>query len=547
MVIADWSEFIGAYLQPDPKRLPPGIGVSAQNMRIGFADLRGWGSNDVVVTTGGATPLISAYRMGRTTISDTASWIQWTTDVDVARSLIPTDTTEEIYFTGAGAPQLTDNVIGLPAAPGPASTRTLGIPAPASAMATPTVAVAGAATNETRVYVDTFVNDKGRESAPGIGVTVVVAGGSTMDITGLAAVPSGNHGINLRRIYCSTDGGDYLQIVEQLATLTTSSDTLARGNVLQSGGDTSKPAWLVPPSTMIGIISLWNGMLGGFSGKSYMVCEPGKPWAWPVEYQDALPDDIVGTGKWSQNWVALTTACPYILNGAGPLNIGYTPVAFQEACVSKRSVVSMPGGVAWASQHGLCFIGDSGPVLVTDGIISTEQWEAMVPSTIVGSHYHRYYVGFYNDGTSKGFLIDPLNPQGGIIFLSQGAQGVFFDTLSGRLYIQDTGNVIRRWNKGATQQAVTFKTGVKRTPYLTNPGYGLLVANEPVSVALTLWANVLQPNGTFVWTSVFTKTVTSGQPFTLPGGYSAQEFQAQFVTTGPLQGFLLVEDASDLA
>jgi len=543
VLIAAWSNFLGCNRKLHPKRLGEGVGVDAVNLRLGFADLRTWREASVVVTTGGATPLISAYRMNRSVASDTSAWIQWITDVDVVRSLNPNDSTEEIYFTGDGVPKRTDNVLGLPAAPGPAATRTLGIPKPTAAMAA-TILSAGSGTDQTRAYVDVFRNNLLRPGAPGLPVTIVCKPDATVTLGTFDPVPGGYPDVTLRDIYVSVDGAEYRRC-NQIGVGTASVvDTGARGDVMESGGS-GKPAWEMPPSGLKGLIELYNGMLGGFVGKQFAVCEPGKPWAWPVEYQDTVFDDIVGTAKWGQNWVLLTTSSPVVLRG-GPLLFDKQTVELQQACVSKRSVVGMGNGVAWASPEGLCFVGDGGPRILTEKILSPEQWAALVPSTITGSRIERYYFGAYNDGTAKAFLIDPNDPAG-IIFLTQGARGVFYDPISDRLYLQDTGNVIRRWNhpSGALLTG-TFKTEVKRHPQPTNPGYAMIVADGPVSVAFKLYAAVLQPDQTTVWTLMFSRTVTSGEPFSLPSGYLAQDFQVEVQTTGPVQGVLLAEDVADL-
>lgn len=543
MLIAAWINFIGAVPKVTPRKLGDGFGVNASNLRLGFGDLRGWNASLYVQTTGGATPLKSMYRMNAAAISDTDYWLQWTTDVNVVRSLIASDTTEEIYYTGDGVPKRTNNVIGLPGAPGPAAWRTLGIPAPSSAL-TAAVLVAGGAPNETRVYVDTFVNDQGRESAPGLTYTIVVAGGSTMTLNAFAAAPGGYPDLTLRRIYVSTDGGEYQRVVEIAIATTTTTDALARGAVMQSGGDVDKPAWLMPPSTLSGLIGLHNGMIGGFFGKSYAVCEPNKPWAWPVEYQDVVFDDIVGTGKWLQNWLILTTAFPVLITGSSPLSLSQQPLPRNWACRSKRSIVSLGHGVVWASQNGLAYIGQNGQAILTENILSTEQWAAMNPSTMFGSKLENYYVCFYNDGADKAFLIDPLNPTG-IIYINPAARAAYYDNLSDRLYLSIAGNIVMRWGGGAAAPA-TFKTGIKRHPYPANPSHGMLVADEPVSAVVTVWANKLQAGGAYAWTVVFTGTVVSGQEFPMVGNYSAFEFQAEITTTGPVQGFLLAEDPMDL-
>lgn len=547
MLIASWSNFFGANRQLTSRRLPDGIGVECSNLRPGFADLRGWKGAQTVVTTGGATPLISAYRMDRAVISDVAEWLQWTSDVDVVRSLVANDTSEEIYYTGDGAPKLTNMVLALPTASVPAASRPLGIPKPTVAM-TATRLVVGTGASENRVYVDTFYSSTGRESAPGVPTSFVDLGGTTVTLSAFGSVPSGYPDVTIRRIYCSTDGGDFLLVAEQPASTATCVDSLGRGGVLQSGGRDDKPAWEEPPSNLSGLIGLWNGMIGGFFGKSWAVCEPYKPWAWPVLYQNAVFDDIVGTGKWLQNWLVLTTGQPYLVAGSAPASMNDQPMTFDQACASKRSIVSMGHGVCWASPRGLCYVGEGvAPTIITDGILSAEQWEAMSPSTMIASRYERFYACFYNDGSLKGFLIDPRNPTS-IIDLTQGARGCYFDPISERLYLQDVGNVIRRFNHpSASALTVGFKTGSTRHPYPTNPGAAMLVANEPVSVVFTLFANLQQTNGTYVWTQVFQRTVTTGVPFTLPGGYLAQEFQVSVSTSGPLQGILLAEGMEDLA
>lgn len=548
MMLAAWSDFNGANLRLHPLRLADGIGVFAQNMRLGSADLRALNAPATAVATGGATPLISAYRMNAGVVSDTADWLRWITDVDVVRSLIATDSTEEIYYTGDGAPKTTDNVLGLPAAPGPAAWRYLGIPAPATQMGAPTVLVAGSGTTETRVYVDTYVNDRDRESAPGITRTVSVLAGSTMTIPSLSSVPGGRPDITLRRIYCSTDGGDYRLVVEQAASTTTATDSLARSYVMASGGDASRPAWLEPPTSLAGLISLHNGMIGGFTGKRYAVCVAGKPWAWPVEYQETLPFDIVASAKWLQNWLILTKAQPYLVTGSSPDNLSNTPLPFKQSCVSKRSAVGMGHGVAWAGPRGLCYVGEGGARIVTDGILTQAQWEAMVPSSIIGAMWERFYIGFYNDGAAKGFMIDPRDQGMGIVYLTQGANGAYLDPLSDRLYLLDTGNTIKRWHpsSGTSALSATFKTGIKRLNRMSNAGVGLVIADSPISVALTVWAYIQQADGSFAWTVVLSSTVTAGQAFMMPSGYMAQQYQAQLVTSGPVQGFMLAEDVDDL-
>ena len=65
--------FLGANTQKNPKtNLPEGVGVDARNMDTTHSDLRGLLAADVSHTlTGVGSQQISAYRLGRNTVSDT--------------------------------------------------------------------------------------------------------------------------------------------------------------------------------------------------------------------------------------------------------------------------------------------------------------------------------------------------------------------------------------------------------------------------------------------------------------------------------------------
>lgn len=537
MLIAAVSNFLGAASEVHATRLPDGIGVTANNLRLGGADLQPWNAASVVHSLPGlGAQQASIYRMGRDTTSDISYWLSSVNDVDYVRSLIASDTSERTYYTGETEPRVTDNVLGLTGTPYPSAFRTLGVPAPSTQMAA-ALGTAGSGPTETRVYLDTFLTDKGEESAPNsLPTSINVLGGSTVNLSSLAAVPGGSHGINRRNIYVST-GGEYQFVLQQLVALTTATDSGNRGAVLQSGGSTSHPAWLVPPTDLKGLIELWNGMVGGFSGKSYRVCEPFKPWAWPIEYEGIVPDTIVGTGKWAQNWLILTTARPRVASFTSPGSMGADrPVDMNQSCLAKRSIVSHPHGVTWASPDGMCYVGSARAAgILTEGIFTPAQWRALVPSSMICTVLEGWLYCSYDPGSGrKAFLLDPVNPRG-VINLDQGALGTFYDPVSDRLYLLDTGNQIRKWDSGSAL-TVTFKTKTFRHPYETNPGV-LQVVADSFPWTVKLWSDgVLKA----------TVTAANGEPYRLPAGYLARNFQLEASGTGRLQGLVLAEETADL-
>lgn len=538
-VLIALQQFVGANTQRNPKEpLGPGIGVDARNLDPSHADFRGLKAANVVHTlTGLATQQISAYRFGRDTESDTQYWLTSSRDVNWVRSLIALDTTERTYWTDGVKPRYTDNtMLGTP--PYPTGSVTLGVPAPAAAMVA-TNTTPGTGPDETRLYLDTFLRPNGDESAPNPNVTsITVPGGTVVTLNSFAPVPGGSHGITKRRIYCSTSGSEFLRVAEiTTGTASYADDGSSRGAVLGTGGSSSRPTWLEPPDTLVGLIELWSGMIGGHLGKSLRICVPDFPHAWPIEYEYIVPHTIVGTAKFGNTWVAVTTGNPYLLTGSRPGSMQQQPVMFDQAGVGKRSVVSVKHGVCYASKDGLCYIGTNGPPRVlTAPFIDTATWQSLVPSSIIGAHWRGWYLGFYFDGVNRrGFMVNTLDPQG-VIWLDQGAYGVFEDSISGSVYLLDSSYRIRKWYTGSLLTA-SFKTAKTRASHETNPSRALVVGTDYTGASLKVYADD---------TLRHTQSLSSREPFWLPGGYVGRDFQLELSGTGPIEAALLAEETVDL-
>jgi hypothetical protein len=538
MLLIDLRTMRAANAAINPKLLPAGTGADARNLDISQGDFRGMRGLLLAHTlTGVVSQAASIYRMGRDTASDTAYWLATTADADYARSLLATDPTERTYITGGGGvPRYTDNTY-LGTAPYPTATVSLGVPAPTGGM-TLTLGTPGTGPTETRTYTQTFLRANLDESAPDTTAsTIDVPGGSTVDITGLPAAPGGSHGITLRRIYVSTGTTEFQRLASQaVATTTATDDGVTRGEILQTGGSTSKPTWLTPPDAGFGMIELWGGMHGMLEGKAYRVCVQFNPHAWPVEYRRQVPDTIVGSAAWGENWLLATTGLPRVVNGSTPAGMIARPiVGFKQACVSKRSVKSVGHGVCWASNDGLAYHGQRGTKILTDGILTKAQWRALVPSTITGASWGRWYIGFYNDGTRRSFMIDTVEPAG-IIWSDVAGYGVFEDSISETLFVLGASNIIRKWDYG-TQMEATYKSAVYAVPSEANAGCVRIVASA-YPVRFTLWADEE--------IITYQMDVFDDEPVRLPGGYVARNFQVQIQAKGPVEGVFVGTEFADL-
>lgn len=562
--------FLGENRALHPLAIPEGVGVTSLNQKPGRGDLRPWKAPLTVANVPSGRDTI--YRMGRYAPSDTATWLSWPTTVHAVRT--PGDVTdqyERTYYTGDGVPKWTDS-LKLQVAP-----RLLGVPAPStapvvSATGNPYTSVAtalivgevytilttgttnftlvGAANSspgtvftatgvglgtgtasyipdalETRYYVYTYVTDIGEEgppSAPSAAVSCPLD--STASISSLSAPPSGNYGITLTRIYRTQTGssGTEFYFVKQIsATAGSTSESILGANL---GEVLATTTWLPPDSTMTNLTGLWNGMLAGIVGRAIRFCEAYVPYAWPVAYE-VLPgtDRPVSMAAYGQTLVVGTDGKPILITGGSPDAMDEQPVEFLQACVAAKSMVSTGHGVAWASPDGLAYVGAGGPRLLTQDVMTRDDWQALVPSTIVGAFFEGRYFGFYNNGSAKGFCVDPANPQG-MYFFDFGTTALYVDDQQDALFTL-SGTNVQKWDNGSSL-TYTFKSKPLR---LEKPVVGFAwgqVQADAYPVTFKLYADTGLKH---------TQTVASDRPFRLPGGYYGTIFNIEMSGTAAVQ------------
>ena len=544
--------FAGENRALHPTLLPDVQGVVSLNQKPGRGDLRSWLQPLTVATVPSGRK--SIYRMGRDVANDATYWLSWTSrPVHAVRGFDPADTTERTYFTGDGAPKVTDNLAldGTDPQNNPASTRPLGIPAPATRPTVTTVAGGTSTQNQTVFYVYTYVNDWGWESAPSPpSAANTRKTDDTATIGGFAAVPAGNYGVNRRRIYRTATGASgateffFLREIA-IGDSSTTDDNRTLGEVLPT------TTWLPAPGVPVGagactegnlthLTALWNGMLAGISGNAVRVCEPYVPYAWPAEYDIVPPDGKpVGLGVFGQALLVLTTGRPLLVAGSTPEGMDQTPLDLPQGCVSARSIVSMGAGVAWASEDGLCWYGSGGARILTAGLMTRKDWQALAPSSIVGRLYEGLYFGSYStDGgaTRAGFMVNLGDPNAGIYFLDTGYEGMHFDELLDQLYVLDGANV-RRWDAGAAGMTWRFRSKLHRAPRPLCFAAGEVSA-DAYPVTMRVWGDGVLRH---------TQTVANRQAFRLPAGFMAVEWQIELEGTGAVQSAAIATSIAELA
>ena len=512
----------------------------AVNAKLLYGNLTPYKAARTIITPTKAGVKKTIYRWGENLSDETTYWFTWTTDVDVVRAPIDSDVTERTYFTGDGYPKKTDSSLYSSGGTDyPMNAYKLGVPAPASA---PSATVSGNPTNASDValsvaYVVTYVSIWGEESAPS-GPTAVVSyrAGQTVNLTAIPVAPGGNYNITHKRIYRSNSGskGTAYQLVTEIGIATTSyADSKTS---IELGETVATWGWAEPPDTMQGLKLLANGFGIGFSGNTLYPSEPFALYAYPVAYQLSTESPIVGIGVFGQSAFIGTKGNPYVVTGSDPATLSMIKLEANQACVSKRSIVSMNGGVVYASPDGLFLVNSGGINPLTINILSRDDWQAYKPESIHAYEIDGRYIAFYDTGTTQGSLIFNLYGETPSFSVSTVyATAGYSDRLRDALYLA-IGSAISRWDDGSTNLTFTWKTKKFRAPRPICPSIAKIEAvGYPVTFKM-YGDSVLK----------FTKTVNNKNTFRLPAGFKAQTFEFQFEASSQINRFNVAETTKEL-
>jgi hypothetical protein len=471
----------------------------------------------------------SIYRFGQDINEDGRYWFEFQSDVDIVRGQIAGDTEERTYFTGDGVPKKTNNTLALSGGSAyPIAAYTLAVPRPASA---PTASVSGAGNGvpEDRVYIFTYVTGWGEESQPSNASNqAAVSFGQSVSLSGLLVPPAGAHNIATKRIYRSVAGSssaEYLFVAEIPAAQTTYTDTKLAEDL---GEVCPSIDWAAPPDGLKGLCSGPNGMGAGFVGHDVYLWAPFRPFAFPVKYMSTVSFPVVGLSWMDTTLAILTTGKPSFYQGTDPGAMAEVHSDITQACVSKRSIVSMNGMVLYASPDGLVKLSPGESGVITEKLFAKENWQALKPETIAGYSWEGKYVGFFDSPTlgKGGFIFDPkAPPETAFSFHDVWASAGYTDLLRDTLYLV-VGNELHAWYAGA---GLTYEWRSKKFS-MPQPIWFACAKVRAEAYPVTLQVvgelrdTALMENRSGTgWTTtisggqmVHTRTVTSSDPFRLP-------------------------------
>ena len=370
-----------------------------------------------------------------------------------------------------------------------------------------------AADVRSRAYVYTYVSASGEEGPPSPVSNIVDVGfGQQVDLSGMSVGPAGSYDIQDKFIYRAEDG-DYQFTGEVVLAVTIFADTVEEADL---GEILPSTEWLAPPTDMIGMIMLKNGIGAGFTGKDLYLSEPYQPHAYPERYRQTTDYAIVAIAGVGTDIIVATEGTPEAVTAYDPGTASSNKIEFEGtgACVSKRSMVDMGNIAMWAAPDGIAAVGAGFAKIITRGLLDPDDWKAFTPSSIHAYRWRGRYVGFYDTGVVQGgFIFDPRQGEENWILLDDYATAGYYDEVVGDLYLQ-IGDDIVLFNGGTASLDQTWKGGLHR---VTSASFsvGKVEANG-YPVTLSLISDSVTRH---------TETVADGEPFRMPNNYLADEHE----------------------
>ena len=428
--------FQGLIPRASPRLLPPMAATVANNTKLLNGEVRGFRAlrEEADFSAGAVTPVRKAVRVVDNAGVNPDTWLTFDSRlVDVVRSPIVNDTYDRYYWAGDGAPMMNSYARIYTGS----AAYLLGIPAPVNAASvTPP-----SGTDETRAYVYTFVSKFGEEGPPSPPV-VATGDAGTWALTGMdttvpnsasRAFDSGAKTRIYRTVSSATSSNFYYVGEVNFGTATFDDDvattTVAANNLLESTG------WVEPPDDLEGFVVMPNGYLVGWTGRRLVFSEPYRPHAWPAAYELSTEFPIVGLVVWGSTLVIGTKSQPYFGQGTTPQSFTMQKLDAVEPCLSRRGMVATTAGAYYPSINGLILANSSGAKVITQDILTKEEWATYLPDQIYAAQLGLQYIAFTSE--TVGFIFNPTEPQTKLVELEGFAdvEGIETDRYSGNVLL----------------------------------------------------------------------------------------------------------------
>lgn len=550
------TTFSGLNTKISPRLLPEDVAQNAKNVFLDSGRIEGLKQDTNHSSEASNTHPASHISASTKTIfqATSSNWLTFTEDVDIIRSPIKEDSFGRLYFTGSGSfPKYGGQANILSGSgPYPATSFRLGLPTPGaitSISVNNATAATGAAVSS-RAYIYTEVTTFGEEGPPtavASGQIVDAADGATVTL-GIPAATSGNYSIAKRRLYRTDINGVFRFVADISGTSSGSVQEAVTDNLLAEEIESSDN--LAPPDDsssdhpdgpMLGITSMPNGITAGFSGNTLLFSEAFLPHSYPVANQLTTSTDVVAIASIASGLLVTTKGKPLMVSGTDPSAMAMVEIDANLPCSNKRSLVDMGEYAIYSSPDGLVLASNSGIQLITQNILTRDQWQAnYYPTNVEGYEFEGKYIGFTFDGsdnsTKKGFIFDPRGGKNAFVNLDFFATAGYNDRENDLLYLV-IGGILKTFASSSSVRSYEWKSKQYYTNRPISPGVAKVSADSYNSLTFKLFADGSLKH---------TQTVANSEIFRLPGGYKAKLFEIQLEGTDTINEVCVYESPQEI-
>jgi len=271
---------------------------------------------------------------------------------------------------------------------------------------------------------------------PGVSISYAVAANPGAYVAGgtvARGAPHNTAGMTKRLYWLeSLADGPHFRLVSEIPVATT--NTTVAGNTI-STAELASVDWVMPPTDMRGIQFMPNGIAVGFHGNEILFSPFYIPYAWPIAYRQTTAYDIIGIGVVGSMVVVVTKGSPTTFSGIDPSSMSESKVDQPWPGQSKRSIVNMGFGIAYAAPQGLALIGLGGADLITRDLYTQEEWKLINPETINAAQYAGRYVGSHDSAVNQRqvFIIDK-SEFATEVMVNSNVTAFYGDPTTGKLY-----------------------------------------------------------------------------------------------------------------
>jgi hypothetical protein len=231
---------------------------------------------------------------------------------------------------------------------------------------------------ENRAYVYTNVNTWKEESGPSAAAQVNVTYVQAVAVTLTAADFTGLRPFSKFNTY-RTMGTSSSYVMVQSAAGTSFNDlSFKAADVL---GTLETLDYEPPPALLTGMVVTPGGVFVGFYGNAVYLSEPYRPHTW--QYRTAFPKAVRGLCLSSQSIVCATAEAGYALVGSHPSNIQPIQLPVPQAGIAQRSMTTLDGVAAYASNDGIvAVVGSQATLRASQKLFARDDWQSRYGSIL---------------------------------------------------------------------------------------------------------------------------------------------------------------------